>query len=214
MKVGTDGVLLGAIATAKDSKNILDIGSGTGLLSLQLAQKSNALIDAVELDEKAAEQAAYNFKISKWAKRLWLHFCPIQEFALKTRKTYDLIISNPPYFHKHTNKNQRSTARSQQELSFLELITVSKSLLSKNGKFWVIIPYDAVDEFLEICQEQQLHLHSSCTIKGNFKVVPKRIVLSLGHDRLMPLKSSLTIEKDQRHDYTEEYLKLVEPYLL
>jgi len=214
MKVGTDGVLLGAWTDTSNCNSILDIGCGTALLSLMLAQKSKAQIDAVEIDALAAEQAEFNCQLSKWSEQITVHPTSIQEFQKKTSKQFDLIISNPPFFSKQPNKSARSTARSQINLRLEEIIEISNQLLSKKGKLSVIIPFEELDSFIEKCASVQLHLLSQCSIKGNLLSKPKRVILSFSKQLTSAKETELIIEKEKRHDYTKEYLSLVEPYLL
>lgn len=214
MKVGTDGVLLGAWTTASNCKNILDIGSGTGLLSLMLAQKSEATIYAVEIDPKAAAQATFNFQLSKWKDRIKIQPLSIQDFHRETQKKFDLIISNPPYFPKQAKETSRSRARSQLSLELNELAAISSDLLSENGQLSLILPLEVLDHFIACCNSCSLYLEKKCLVKGNTSSKPKRAMLSFSKKPTKILESELTIEKDQRHDYTDEYLELVAPYLL
>src|SRR5688572_22601587 len=143
MKVGTDGVLLGAWVEVKNAKRLLDIGTGTGVIALMLAQRTqpNVTIDAIEIDRDAIEDASENFSSSPWSNRFTLHRGRVQEFS--TSKKFDIIVSNPPYFidsYKPPN-DQRIIARHAESLSFEDLLRVSEKLLEENGTLNVVLPY-------------------------------------------------------------------------
>ncbi|NJN77877.1 MAG: methyltransferase [Saprospiraceae bacterium] len=138
MKVGTDGVLLGAWADVLESESILDIGTGTGLIALIIAQRNqNAMVDAVEIDESSYEQAKQNFEESSWTKRLNIYQSSIQDYAKNCGKQYDLIVSNPPYFVNSTKSKQedKNQVRHTDSLSFEELIKSVNILLEISGRF-------------------------------------------------------------------------------
>src|SRR5690349_21693086 len=142
MKVGTDAVLLGAWVNPNGSQRILDIGTGTGIIALMIAQKSSAEIHAVDIDEGAFLQCKENFRISPWYNRLFPHHLSFQEFACAAESTYDLVVSNPPYFH-HASKppeEQRSQARHHDQLTFEDLVKGTRKILSAEGKLCVILP--------------------------------------------------------------------------
>ena len=145
MKIGTDSVLLGAWASLeKKPFSILDIGSGTGVLALMLAQRSHAeLIDAIEIDTEAYEQCVDNFECSSWADRLFCYHASLEEFVDEIEDKYDLIISNPPFYSENykTDNNQRDLARFTDALPFNHLVESASKLLSDNGVFSVVIPF-------------------------------------------------------------------------
>lgn len=142
MKLSSDAVLLGATAEPGQSKRILDIGSGCGILALMMAQKSKALVDAIEIDKPAAHQAAENFSRSKWAERLNIHHTSIQHYTESCRLKYDCIICNPPYFQGQLTgpDDRKNQAKHDTGLNVEELGICVKKLLSESGTFWVIIP--------------------------------------------------------------------------
>lgn len=167
MKVGTDGVLLGTWADAGKATHILDIGTGTGVIALLLAQRTepNVTIEAIEIDQHAFEDASENFSASPWKNRLKLHHGPVQNFTLSYQ--FDLIISNPPYFQdsfKPPNA-QRVVARHTENLSFLELLDTTTKLLSENGKLNIILPYTEGLQFIALAEENNLH----CSRKWSFR---------------------------------------------
>lgn len=217
MKVGTDGVLLGAWAKIEDKKRILDIGTGTGLIALMLAQRSsNAQIDAVEIDKLASEQAKYNFENSKWNNRLEIFNLSIQDFVKYSSAKYDYIISNPPYFeHSYAAKTvQRQMARETVSLSFQELIDSVQKLLKKEGRFAVILPYTAISNFITLVSEINLHLKYRTNIYPTLNSDIKRVLLEFSFKEIEVLEDSLVIEPTTRHEYSKEYKKLTKDFYL
>lgn len=167
MKVGTDAVLLGTWADVNKATHILDIGAGTGVIALLLAQrtKPNVIIEAVEIERLAYEDASENFNSSPWSDRMHLHHKPVQHFTPINQ--FDLIISNPPYFQdsfKPPNA-QRVVARHTENLSFLELLDTATKLLLEKGKLNIILPYTEGIQFIALAEEKNLH----CSRKWSFK---------------------------------------------
>ena len=157
MKVGTDGVLLGALADVTAATHLLDIGTGTGLVALMLAQRNPSMsIDAIEIDSKAAKQAAENVAQSPWP-QIRVHCTALQTYT--ANQPYNLIVSNPPYFVNSLKapKAERTTARHTDSLSFNELVAGVDRLLSPSGKFWVILPADEQTNFCQLAQEKGLY---------------------------------------------------------
>ena len=217
MKIGTDGVLLGAWVTINEnSNNILDIGTGTGLIALQLAQRSDIkTIDAIEIEPNAYEQAVENFENSDWSDRLFCYHASLQEFVNEIDEKYDLIISNPPYYNdtfKKLDKN-RALARHTENLSFSILLSATAKLLSKIGTCVFIIPFKEEVAFLKIAKDNKLFPQRITRVKGNIKTDFKRSLLQLSFNNSKPIIDELTIEIE-RHVYTEDYKKLVKYFYL
>lgn len=210
-RVGTDGVLLGSASSVDLAKNILEVGTGTGLVSLMLAQRNRiADIHAIDINENAVELAIKNFENSPFADKLSASFADFKKFS--TNKKYDLIISNPPYFApNHSNKD--ILARQQAELSFQNLIEKAKTLLTKNGLFSVIIPAEADLLFQEICTRNQLYLQRRLRIYGIINSKPKRYLLEFGIRQQETKEEELIIEQSPRQ-YSADYLKLTEEFHL
>ena len=218
MKIGTDGVLLGAWASLNSNPySILDIGAGTGVIALMMAQRSQAqLIDALEIDHQAYEQCVDNFEQSPWNDRLFCYHADLNEFASEIEDTYDLIISNPPFFPEKSNQEQpepRALARFQDALPFDHLLSCTAKLLSIDGTMAVVIPYLEQDRFLHIAKQQQLFPNSICYVKGQPQSAIKRSLIQLSFKETRIKEEFLTIETT-RHNYTPEYIKLTQPFYL
>ncbi len=217
MKIGTDGVLLGAwTPLINNPYNILDIGAGTGILSLMLAQRSNAeQIDAIEIDEDAYEQCVENFEASSWGDKLFCFHAGLDEFVDEPEDEYDLIISNPPFYTDDYKSatTSRDLARFEDALPFEELIEAAALLLSDNGIFSVIIPYKEEDRFVSLCKELDLFPLKITRVKGTPTSEIKRSLLAFCRIEQTPLIDELTIEIS-RHEYTPEYIELTKDFYL
>lgn len=218
MKIGTDGVLLGAWAPIEHIPNqILDIGTGTGIIALMVAQRSNATqIDALEIEENAYEQATDNFENSPWNDRLFCFHAGLDEFMDEPEDEYDLIVSNPPFYSEDykTNNEQRDLARFQDALPFEDLIEAADLLLSENGVLAVIIPFKEEDRFLAIAHEFELYPIQITHVKGTPTTEIKRSLLALSRNNIeTPTINELVIEIG-RHEYTPEYIALTKEFYL
>lgn len=222
MKIGTDGVLLGAwTPLINNPYNVLDIGAGTGILSLMLAQRSNAapnnvgIIDAIEIDEDAYEQCVENFEASPWGDKLFCFHAGLDEFVDEPEDEYDLIISNPPFYTDDykTDNTSRDLARFEDALPFEELIEAAALLLSDNGIFSVIIPYKEEEQFVSLCKELDLFPLKITRVKGTPTSEIKRSLLAFCRVEQTPLIDELVIEIS-RHNYTSEYIELTKDFYL
>ena len=217
MKVGTDGVLLGAWTSLEHKPNsILDIGTGTGLIALQLAQRSTAeIIDAVELDDSAYEQSVVNFEESAWSDRLFCYHASFEEFVAEMDESYDLIVSNPPFFEEEVSSDDisRNLARQSSALPFEELLEGVAQLLSPSGHFATIIPHKREEALLKLTASFGLHPKRMTHVKGNVNSEIKRSLLEFGRESVRPKIDQLVIEMD-RHVYTKEYIELTKPFYL
>ncbi len=217
MKIGTDGVLLGAWTPLINNPfNVLDIGAGTGILSLMLAQRSNAeQIDAIEIDEDAYEQCVENFETSPWGDKLFCFHAGLDEFVDEPEDEYDLIISNPPFYTDDykTDNTSRDLARFEDALPFEELIEAAALLLSDNGIFSVIIPFKEEERFVSLCKELDLFPLKITRVKGTPTSEIKRSLLAFCRMEQTPLIDELVIEIS-RHNYTPEYIELTKEFYL
>jgi tRNA1Val (adenine37-N6)-methyltransferase len=217
MKVGTDGVLLGAWASIKKNPfSILDIGSGTGIVALMLAQRSFAeLIDAIEIDDNAYEQCVDNFEQSHWGDRLFCYHASLKEFTDEIDDKYDLIVSNPPFYSENygTNNNSRDMARFQDAMPFEHLIESVSKLLSATGHFCVIIPYKEENHFIELAKRLNLYPNKILHVRGNLTSKIKRSLIELSFYKSEIQIEELVIEIG-RHQYTEDYINLTKEFYL
>jgi len=218
MKIGTDGVLLGAWVNPANSFSILDIGTGTGIIALQMAQRTNAeIIDALEIDADAFEQAVDNFEQSDWGDRLFCYHASLQEFVDEIEEEYDFIISNPPFYNTTYKKGEisdkRILARHSDSLSYTTLLELTSKLLSKKGICAFIIPFDQENTFLKLASENKLFLNRITRVKGTDSSPVKRSLLQLSFENSTIEISELTIEIE-RHKYTQDYINLVKEFYI
>lgn len=217
MKVGTDGVLLGAwTKIPPEAESILDIGTGTGLIALQLAQRSDCeVIDAVEIEDRAFEQAVENFEDSPWSDRLFCYHASLEEFSREIGATYDLIVSNPPYFDRHeaAMDPRRKMARQREKLNHESLLGSVSDLLSPQGSCAFIIPFEDEGEFRELARKLGLFPARITRVRGTESSPLKRSLLQLDRSARSPVEQELVIELS-RHVYTAEYIDLVRDFYL
>ena len=217
MKVGTDAVLLGAWSALDHMPNtILDIGSGTGILALIMAQRSTAeFIDALEIDADAYEQCVYNFETSDWGDRLFCYHASLDEFVGEIEDTYDLIISNPPFYTDHfkSRNEARNKARFEDALPFEELLTSVSKLLSVTGQLNVIIPFSEEINFISLAKNVDLYPIRILRVRGQEESPVKRSLISFTFQENKIEVSELTIEIT-RHHYTHDYINLTKDFYL
>ena len=212
MKVGTDGVLLGSWVNCEESETILDIGCGTGLLSLMLAQRnSKSKIVAIEIDERAANEAKLNFNRSKWKNRLTLYNVSLQNF--RSIEKFDLIISNPPFFPANNSIKVRDIARHMNTLNFEELFFCAEKLLKPSGIFSLLVPNSSEDFCSKVALANRFFCNRVCYVRGNKSTAFKRILMEFSFKKKKVEKDHLTIEKS-RHKYTDQYIGLCKKFYL
>lgn len=215
MKVGTDSVLLGSWASVKDPSNILDIGCGTGILSLMMAQRyENAKILAIELDKNALKDAVINVTQSNWKDRIEL--IEGDFLSAEFSQPFDLILSNPPYFPDDTRSpiSNRSLARNGNGNLLLSWFLRAKELLTPSGIITMILPLNLWTSLEDELRDMGLFLNKICFIKPKAYKNAHRVMLSISLKQTTPLKEELIIEKEKRHDYTDEYRKLTSDFYL
>lgn len=219
MKVCTDACLFGAwVAQQKQTSgainNVLDIGAGTGLLSMMLAQKIEATIDAVEIDNNAAMQAMENFKASPWHKRLTCYNTSIEAFAKS--KTYDLIISNPPFFAQslQSEDNLKNLAKHATGLTIVKLADIVINLLNPSGAFCILLPPYEFDKFVAMASAKQLYVRQRMDVK---QTPSHAIFRSMGifyKDPSHRASHKTMIIKDEHNQYTQAFTELLKDYYL
>lgn len=218
MKVGTDAVVLGAWCPIDNNPfSILDIGTGTGIIALMLAQRSSAeQIDALEIDEDAYEQAVDNFENSPWSDRLFCFHAGLDEFVEEPEDEYDIIISNPPFFSEDykTENSQRDLARFQDAMPFEDLIEAADLLLSENGIFSVIIPYKEEERFINLCSNVELFPVKITRVKGSHTTPVVRSLLAFKRYELPVMTTDELVIEITRHVYTQEYIDLTKDFYL
>lgn len=218
MKIGTDGVLLGAWAPLDNNPSrILDIGTGTGIIALMLSQRSQAeQIDALEIDDEAYEQATDNFENSPWNDRLFCFHAGLDEFVEEPEDEYDLIVSNPPFYSEDykTACDQRDLARFQDAMPFEDLIEAADLLLSENGIFSVIIPFKEEEKFLALAKEYELYPLKITRVKGTPTTEIKRSLLAFSRTETANFPIDELIIETARHIYTPEYIALTKDFYL
>lgn len=213
MKVGTDGVLLGAWPHVDGAQRILDIGTGTGLVALMLAQRSKAFIVALEIDCSAVRQAIENVSHSPWQDRIEVVEADFKHYTSTAQ--FDVIVSNPPYFTDSLKcpNQQRNTARHDNELTYKELLEGVSRLLSADGAFTVIVPADVSDKVKEIALNYSLYPYKQLNIITKPGLSPKRSLITFKFQDQKCQIENMIIEL-ARHEYSREYIDLTKEYYL
>ena len=217
MKIGTDSVLLGSWASVDhDPFNILDLGAGTGILSLMLAQRSHAeQIEAVEIDDDAFEQCSENFEDSSWNDRLFCFHASLLEYVEAVDESFDLIICNPPFYSEDykTQKKARDLARFSDAMPSSHIIYAVSHFLSDTGKFALILPYKTEHDFIEEASIIGLFANRILRVKGHDTSKFKRSLIEFSYQKTAVDTSELVIETG-RHQYTEDYIALTKDFYL
>ena len=214
-KVGTDSVLLGASADITGAESILDIGSGTGLISIMLAQRCNAVITAIESDDDSFIQTCENVNSCKWNNRINVKHTRLQDFNPEQVK-FDLIVTNPPYFC-DSLKNadlRRSAARHNDSLTSDEILSGVSRLLKEDGRLQLIMPYVEGNVFIAEAIKYELYCNSILKIKPLPTSDIRRLILTFSRFQEKTSESFLTIEHGKRHEFTEEYINLTKDFYL
>lgn len=218
MKVGTDGVLLGAWAAISKARRILDIGTGTGLIAVMIAQRSGsgAKIDAVEIDSSSYQQAVNNFANCPWTCQLNAFHLSFQEFYRSTNQKYDAIVSNPPYFLNglKAKGESRTQARHADHLPFEELLKGSLELLTESGVLSVILPIEEGEYFERMARLTGFFLKRKFSVLPNPGKPVKRYLMEFSVQKCESQFSDLIVENGQRHVYSPAYIALTKDFYL
>lgn len=214
MKVGTDGVLLGAWANFNQPSSLLDIGSGSGLISLMMAQRfPDAQITGIEIESNAYAESIINIENSSFKDKIQIVHTAIQTFS--PTGIFDAIVCNPPFFvdSLKTPHNQRNLARHTDSLSLNDLFSCAVKMLHKVGSLAMVFPFEQSGDLSETAKEFGLYPSRICAVKGRQDLQPKRILIQFVLEELPTETSELIIEKE-RHQYTDEYIDLVKHFYL
>jgi tRNA1Val (adenine37-N6)-methyltransferase len=217
MKVGTDGVLLGAWANVVNAGNVLDVGAGTGLIAIMMAQRSGALIDAVEIDENACKQATENVAACPWKERIVIHHDSFQHYAANTTSQYDIIVSNPPYFSNSLKSplQLRSLARHDDSLSNESLLRCVAHILAPEGRLYVIIPAIDINRFIALAGLHGLYPSQMIKIRPVPCKAYSRCLIELSNDICRTCtETELIIKQGSSKEYTDAYKALTRDYYL
>lgn len=217
MKIGTDAVLLGAWTNIGNASRILDVGTGSGVIALMLAQRSgNSLIDAIDIDEDSVRQAGRNIHNSKWKNRIRVSNISLQEFSKTEKEKYDLIVSNPPYYHNMLKSadEKKKKARHTDELTHEELYSYSKKLLNEDGKICVVFPYDILSSVKETVLKQGFYVTRLCQVFPKEGSDAKRVLLQFEMKRKELFSENITILQKDGVSYTPEYKILTKDFYL
>jgi tRNA1Val (adenine37-N6)-methyltransferase len=216
MKVGIDGVLLGAWTPIGNANKMLDVGCGTGLIALMLAQRSEAEIRCIDIDENAVLQATENVKNSPWSNRIAVLQSSFQDFANISTERFDLIVSNPPYFVNSlkTPNVSRTTARHTDSLTHEELIESALKLLNPDGRICIILPVAEALQCIRFAEGKGLCCSKQVTVFPKPGVPAKRLLLEFSRNQTERLETELTIESENRHQYSPEFTELAKDFYL
>ena len=214
MKVGTDGVLLGAWVDVDRCNRILDVGTGTGLIALMLAQRSEATVDAIDIDAAACEQAQENAAASPFAGRVQVAHAAFANFD--NTHPYDLIVSNPPYFARSLKcpDQQRSTARHNDTLPLDELLQDCRKRLTPTGRVALILPYDRKEELESVCEQFRFYFVRKTAVVSVAGLPPKRLLAELQTAPCLPPDENQLVIEQADHSFTADYIRLTKAFYL
>ncbi|MCB0650288.1 MAG: methyltransferase [Saprospiraceae bacterium] len=219
MKVGTDGILLGAWANIESADAILDIGSGSGVIALMLAQRNPfAAIQAVEIDEHSFAEASENIRNSPWPGRVQIFHTSIQEFSKSTPDKFDAIVSNPPFFSGGTfsDSQERNNVRHTVKLPHGELLLSVRKLLSEEGRFSLILPYLEGLRFCELAESYNLYCVRSQEVLPKLEKPVERLLMEFRKKKpdSCYVEKKLVIQKGEANDWTDDYRNLTNAFYL
>lgn len=211
--VGTDSVLLGAWAETDQCKRVLDIGTGTGVVALQVAQRMEGIVDAIDIHEPSVQRAASNFRQSPWADRLFAHQSAVQDW--RPALPYDLIVSNPPFFSEtiHAPDPDRRAARSMTTLTLPDLVQVMERLLTPEGRFCVILPIKEGRLLCELAAVQGWYFTRITAVHPTVDKPVERLLIQFERNAMKFLKNHLFL-RDASGAYADAYRRLTADFYL
>lgn len=216
MKVGTDGVLLGAWAETKNVSSVLDIGTGTGLIALMMAQRSEAYITAIEIEESAFSDASLNIQNSPWSERIKVVHTSLQDHLKNNSQIFDCVVCNPPYFKDSLKSKTKSKAiaRHNDELPFEVLAEGVSRILNTNGHFSVVLPAGAESDFRFLAANVRLFPSRITRVKPKPSKPASRVLMEFRFEATLKVEDELTIETETHHEYMPEFIELVKDFYL
>jgi tRNA1Val (adenine37-N6)-methyltransferase len=217
MKVCTDSCVFGAYVDVSQAKRILDIGTGTGLLALMVAQRSDAEIEAVEINPEAQVQATQNFAESPWAARLTLHPKSLQEFARDCQQQFDVILSNPPFFlaSLKSDNTAKNTAKHTGDLFFEDILTFAQKHLTPQGRLYLLLPPAEATHFAALAEDHGLHLAETLQVytRTGGKCIRHVQTYTFAQATTAPVYT-LDIREEDSTTYTADFTNLLRDYYL
>lgn len=217
MKVGTDGILLGAWADISHAKSILDIGTGSGVIAIMLGQRADqATIDGLDIDGSAFEQTKENMDRAPWSNRMRAFHISVQDFSKTQEGTYDLIVSNPPFFSGGTfsHNQDRNSVRHTVKMPHGDLLTAVQKLLAPGGKFCLILPFIEGLRFQELAETYKLYCTRVTNVKPKADRPVERLLLQFERNKKILKEEELIIQKEGHNDWTEQYIELTREFYL
>jgi tRNA1Val (adenine37-N6)-methyltransferase len=217
MKVGTDGILLGAWADVGSAKTILDIGTGSGVIAIMLGQRAeSASIDGLDIDQLAYEQTRENMERAPWSDRMQVFHISVQEFAKAHEKDYDLIVSNPPFFSGGTfsNNQDRNSVRHTVKLPHGDLLSAVQKMLAPEGKFCLILPYIEGLRFQELAETYKLFCTRVTNVKPRANKPVERLLLQFERAKKEQQEDDLILQEKGDNEWTQQYIELTKAFYL
>lgn len=216
MKVGTDAVLLGAWNNPRNYNSILDIGTGSGIIALMMAQKSFAKIDAIDIDFNSVQDAIINFKNSPWSENLVAIHSSLSDYIKQSENKYDLILSNPPFFNNSlkSSSDRKNLSKHTSTLSHKDLLLGVRNLISINGKFAVIIPYDQMKSFFNIALIEGLYCYKKLIIYPTPNKPANRIIMEFSLKKENQIMEEELIIRDASGKFSEQYKTLTKDFYI
>jgi len=214
MKTGTDAILLGVWTDASEATKALDIGSGSGIISLFIAARSNANVTSIEIDTESVEESSTNYSSSKFGNRMKVLNTDFVSYADSTDSKFDLIVSNPPFFTDdlHSPDLRKTKARHTDSLSFKQLCSGVSQLLKPDGKFTVVLPYSQYQGFCDIARENKLFVFKKLLIFPRRGVEPNRINIEFRKAETLSRKKEFFIIREENNKFTDQYREILGEY--